>query len=165
MAENTFITLKSSEDKQFKISEKAAKRAKVFNDLLEDYGKNENIPLEINSETLESVIKYLEHYENQEPKNIEKPLKSGDLTKVLDTWDYEFISKFSLEKSVDLVNAANYINLDSLLQLSLCRIASEMVDQPIEEVQKKFGIESDMTEEEKKKNYQYPLNLIIKKKI
>ena len=158
MAENTLITLKSSEDKQFKISEKAAKRAKVFNDLLEDYGKNENIPLEINSETLESVIKYLEHYENQEPKNIEKPLKSGDLTKVLDTWDYEFISKFSLEKSVDLVNAANYINLDSLLQLSLCRIASEMVDQPIEEVQKKFGIESDMTEEEKKEIDQYPLD-------
>ena len=158
MSENTLITLKSSEDKQFKISEKAAKRAKVFNDLLEDYGKNENIPLEINSETLESVIKYLEHYENQEPKNIEKPLKSGDLTKVLDTWDYEFISKFSLEKSVDLVNAANYINLDSLLQLSLCRIASEMVDQPIEEVQKKFGIESDMTEEEKKEIDQYPLD-------
>ena len=158
MAENTLITLKSSEDKQFKISEKAAKRAKVFNDLLEDYGKNENIPLEINSETLESVIKYLEHYENQEPKNIEKPLKSCDLTKVLDTWDYEFISKFSLEKSVDLVNAANYINLDSLLQLSLCRIASEMVDQPIEEVQKKFGIESDMTEEEKKEIDQYPLD-------
>ncbi len=158
MAENTFITLKSSEGKEFKISEKAAKRAKVFNDLLEDYGKNENIPLEINSETLESVIKYLEHYENQEPKNIEKPLKSGDLTKVLDTWDYEFISKFSLEKSVDLVNAANYINLDSLLQLSLCRIASEMVDQPIEEVQKKFGIESDMTEEEKKEIDQYPLD-------
>ncbi len=158
MAENSQIILKSSEDKQFKISEKAAKRAKVFNDLLEDYGKNENIPLEINSETLESVIKYLEHYENQEPKNIEKPLKSGDLTKVLDTWDYEFISKFSLEKSVDLVNAANYINLDSLLQLSLCRIASEMVDQPIEEVQKKFGIESDMTEEEKKEIDQYPLD-------
>ena len=158
MAENTLITLKSSEDKQFKISEKAAKRAKVFNDLLEDYGKNENIPLEINSETLESVIKYLEHYENQEPKNVEKPLKSGDLTKVLDAWDYEFISKFSLEKSVDLVNAANYINLDSLLQLSLCRIASEMVDQPIEEVQKKFGIESDMTEEEKKEIDQYPLD-------
>ena len=158
MAENTQITLKSSEDKQFKISEKAAKRAKVFNDLLEDYGKNENIPLEINSETLESVIKYLEHYENQEPKIIEKPLKSSDLTKVLDTWDYEFISKFSLEKSIDLVNAANYINLDSLLQLSLCRIASEMVDQPIEEVQKKFGIESDMTEEEKKEIDQYPLD-------
>ena len=158
MAENAQITLKSSEDKQFKISEKAAKRAKVFNDLLEDYGKNENIPLEINSETLESVIKYLEHYENQEPKIIEKPLKSSDLTKVLDTWDYEFISKFSLEKSVDLVNAANYINLDSLLQLSLCRIASEMVDQPIEEVQKKFGIESDMTEEEKKEIDQYPLD-------
>ena len=158
MAENAQITLKSSEDKQFKISEKAAKRAKVFNDLLEDYGKNENIPLEINSETLESVIKYLEHYENQEPKIIEKPLKSSDLTKVLDTWDYEFISKFSLEKSIDLVNAANYINLDSLLQLSLCRIASEMVDQPIEEVQKKFGIESDMTEEEKKEIDQYPLD-------
>ncbi len=158
MAENSQIILKSSEDKQFKISEKAAKRAKVFNDLLEDYGKNENIPLEINSETLESVIKYLEHYENQEPKIIEKPLKSSDLTKVLDTWDYEFISKFSLEKSIDLVNAANYINLDSLLQLSLCRIASEMVDQPIEEVQKKFGIESDMTEEEKKEIDQYPLD-------
>ena len=153
MSENTLITLKSSEEKLYQISEKAAKRAKVINDLLEDYGKNDSIPLDINSETLESVIKYLEHYENEEPKNIQKPLKSGDLTKVLDTWDYEFISKFSLEKSVDLVNAANYINLDSLLQLSLCRIASEM-----KEVRKKYGIECDMTEEEKKEIDQYPLD-------
>ena len=158
MSENTLITLKSSEEKLYKISEKAAKRAKVINDLLEDYGKNDSIPLDINSETLESVIKYLEHYGNEEPKNIQKPLKSGDLTKVLDTWDYEFISKFSLEKSVDLVNAANYINLDSLLQLSLCRIASEMIEPPIEEVRKKYGIECDMTEEEKKEIDQYPLD-------
>ena len=159
MSDNTQITLVSIENKQFKISEKAAIRSKLIQGILTDYEKGEDLPLpEVKSETLETIIKYLEHYKNEEPKDPPKPLKDGDLSKVLDPWDFEFISKISLENTIDLVNAANYINLDSLLQLSLCRIASEMVDQPIEEVQKKFGIESDMTEEEKKEIDQYNLN-------
>ena len=158
MAENVQITLKSKENKQFKISEKAANRAKVIKDILIDYEKGEDIPLEIDSDTLEIIIKYLEHYANEEPKNIQKPLKTGDLSKVLEPWDFEFISKISLDKAIDLVNGANYMDIPSLLQLSLCRIGSEMLDKPIEEVQKKFEIECDMTEEEKKEYDKYPLD-------
>ena len=158
MAENVQITLKSKENKQFKISEKAANRAKVIKDILIDYEKGEDIPLEIDSDTLEIIIKYLEHYSNEEPKNIQKPLKTGDLSKVLEPWDFEFISKISLDKAIDLVNGTNYLDIPSLLQLSLCRIGSEMLDKPIEEVQKKFEIECDMTEEEKKEYDKYPLD-------
>ena len=50
------------------------------------------------------------------------------------------------------------MDIPSLLQLSLCRIGSEMLDKPIEEVQKKFEIECDMTEEEKKEYDKYPLD-------
>ena len=158
MAENVQITLKSKENKQFKISEKAANRAKVIKDILIDYEKGEDIPLEIDSDTLEIIIKYLEHYSNEEPKNIQKPLKTGDLSKVLEPWDFEFISKISLDKAIDLVNGTNYLDIPSLLQLSLCRIGSEMLDKPIEEVQKKFEIDCDMTEEEKKEYDKYPLD-------
>ena len=158
MAENTQITLKSKENKQFKISEKAANRAKVIKDILIDYEKGEDIPLEVESDTLEMIIKYLEHYENEEPKEIPKPLKSGDLSKVLEPWDFEFISQISLEKVPDLVNGANYMDIPSLLQLSLCRIGSEMLDKPIEEVQKTFRIDVDMTEEEKKEYDKYLLD-------
>ena len=158
MAENVQITLKSKENKQFKISEKAANRAKVIKDILIDYEKGEDIPLEIDSDTLEIIIKYLEHYANEEPKNIQKPLKTGDLSKVLEPWDFEFISKISLENTIDLVNAANYMDIGSLLQLSCCRIASEMVDKPVDEVQKTFGIENDMTEEEMKEYDKYPID-------
>ena len=159
MSDNTQITLVSSENKQFKISEKAAIRSKLIQGILTDYEKGEDLPLpEVKSETLETIIKYLEHYINEEPKDPPKPLKDGDLSKVLDKWDYEFISKISLENTIDLVNAANYMDIGSLLQLSCCRIASEMVDKPVDEVQKTFGIENDMTEEEMKEYDKYPID-------
>jgi S-phase kinase-associated protein 1 len=159
MSENSEITLVSSENKQFKIAEKAAVRSKLIQGILTDYEKGEDLPLpEVNSETLETVIKYLEHYVNDEPKEIPKPLKDGDLSKILEPWDYEYISKVSLENSIKLVNAANYMDIGSLLQLSCCRIASEMVDRPVDEVQKLFGIECDMTEEEMKEYDKYPID-------
>ena len=158
MSENTEITLVSSEDKQFKIAEKAAVRSKLLQGILTDYDKKE-VPLkEIDSETLETIIKYLEHYVNGEPKEIPKPLQHRDLSKILDPWDYDFISKISIDNSIKLVNAANYMDIGPLLHLSCCRIASEMVDRPVEEVRKLFEIENDMTEEEMKEIDQYPLD-------
>ncbi len=50
------------------------------------------------------------------------------------------------------------MDIGSLLQLSCCRIASEMVDKPVDEVQKTFGIENDMTEEEMKEYDKYPID-------
>jgi len=158
MSDTPQITLKSKENKQFKISEKAANRAKVIKDILIDYEKGAEIPLEIESDTLEVIIKYLEHYANEEPKEIPKPLTSSDISKVLDPWDFEFISKVSLEKVIDLVNGANYMDIPSLLQLSLCRIGSEMLDKPIEEVRKNFKIDDDMEEDERKEYDKYPLD-------
>ena len=76
----------------------------------------------------------------------------------LDEWSKIFFSRINLEDLISLTNASNYMDIECLLTICCAIIASKMMDLPIEEVQKKFGIEYDLTEEEKKEFENYPLN-------
>ena len=113
---------------------------------------------EVEGKTLSKVIEYLKHYVNEEPKEIPKPLPSADLKPLLSEWDYNYISSFSLEDTVDLVNVANYLDINDLVNLASARIGSEMINCSLEEARIKFGIKGDMTEEEMKEMDKYPLD-------
>ena len=64
----------------------------------------------------------------------------------------------SLEECIDLVNAANFLYITELVNLACAKLASEMMNGPKEQVREKFGIKSDMTEEEIKKFEKYKLD-------
>ena len=49
------------------------------------------------------------------------------------------------------------MDIPSLLQLACAKIAASMMDLPVEEIQKEFGIENDMTEEEAAEYDKYPI--------
>ena len=74
----------------------------------------------------------------------------------LDEWSKNFFSKIKLEDIIPLINASNDMGIQCLLTICSAIIASKMMDGPIEEVQKKFGIEYDLTEEEMKEYENYP---------
>ena len=57
-----------------------------------------------------------------------------------------------------MVNAANYLGINELVNLTSARLASEMINCPIEEARAKFGIVPDMTEEEMAEYDKYPLD-------
>ena len=160
MNNKTHIRLISSDNQKLTIDIKSCEKSKLLKDILIDYEKEEDLPLpEVDSETLKYIIEYLEHYKNSEPIPIEKPLKSNDIKIVLEKqpWDLEYISKLSEESLHKLISAANYMDIYPLLSLSCCRIACELQDKPISEIQKFIGIECDMTEEQKKEYDQYPI--------
>ena len=69
-----------------------------------------------------------------------------------------FLGNKSLEDVVNLVNAANYLDISDLINLASARLASEMINCPVEEARKKFGIKTDMTEEEKAEYDKYPID-------
>ena len=161
MINKTHIRLISSDNQKLTIDIKSCEKSKLLKDILIDYEKEEDLPLpEVDSETLKYVIEYLEHYKNSEPIPINKPLVNNDIKIVLEKqpWDLEFISKFSEEALYKLINAANYMDIYPLLSLSCCRIACELQDKPISEIQKIIGIECDMTEEQKKEYDQFPID-------
>ena len=159
MSSDKEIKLKSNDEQVFTIKESAVKRSRLVEGILADYEDNTEVPLpDVNGKTLKRIVDYLIHYENSEPKAIPKPLKNSHIDEILDKWDYDFIIEVPLDDSIDLLNAANYMDIAPLLQLACCRIASEMIDRPVEEVRKIFGIESDMTQEEMDEIDKYPID-------
>jgi hypothetical protein len=57
-----------------------------------------------------------------------------------------------------LVNAADFLQLDGLINLLAAKLAHEMCNCEVEEARRKFGIECDMTEEEIEEYDKYPLD-------
>ena len=122
------IKLKSAENEIFTINKKAAKRSALLQNFKED----------------------------DEKKLPQKPLKDSNVMQYLDKWSKNFFSKINLEDIIPLINASNDMGIQCLLTICSAIIASKMMDGPIEEVQKKFGIEYDLTEEEMKEYENYP---------
>ena len=153
------IKLKSSDGKIFEVEENCLNRAKMFHELKDIFNEDQEIMIKgVDGKTLSKVIEYLKYHVNEEPKEIPKPLPGPDLKPILSEWDYNYISPPPLEDVVNLVNAANYLDISDLINLASARLASEMINCPVEEARKKFGIKTDMTEEEKAEYDKYPID-------
>ena len=151
--------LKSSDGETFKVDKAVLEKSKILKELANDFPDEEaDLPInEVDSKNLKKIIGFMEHYKNSNPKEIPKPLPTHDLKTILDDWDYNYINGLNLEELVDLVNGANYLDVTDLVKLVSAKIASEMLYGTVEEVRERFGIKSDMTEEELKEYNQFPL--------
>ena len=75
-----------------------------------------------------------------------------------DDWSKIFFSKLNLEDVIELTNASNYMDIHCLSLICCSLIAAEMIDKPVEEVQKTFAIENSFTEEEMQEYDHYPID-------
>lgn len=73
-----------------------------------------------------------------------KPLKSEEEIKA---WDTEF-TKVDQGTLFELILAANYLNIKSLLDLTCITVANMIKGKSPEEIRKTFNIENDFTPEE-----------------
>jgi S-phase kinase-associated protein 1 len=157
--------LKSSDNVVKEVEIDLLMKSKLLKGLIEDYqGDDEEIPLnEVDAKNLELIIEYLTHYKDTEPKEIPKPFPERtdeDFLKGIlnDEWTYTYLTNQSLEGLINLVNAANYLQIDGLINIIAAKLAHEMCNCEVEEARKKFGIECDMTEEEIAEIDKYPLD-------
>ena len=158
--EYDIVKLKSSDGKLYEVPYDVIKKSK----LLENSNEDENIILlnEIDSKNFNLVLKYLNHFKDKEPKEIPKPFPERTdeefFRSILDDdWTYNFL-QMSIEDAISLVNAADYLQLDGLINLLAAKLAHEMCNCEVEEARRKFGIECDMTEEEIEEYDKYPLD-------
>jgi len=107
---------------------------------------------------LEKVVEYINHHKGQEPPIIEKPLRSKVLKDVCqDKWDAEYIDKIGENRQnlYDLILAANYMDIKSLLHLGCAKVASLIKGQPLEKIKEildpKGGSSSSTTEKKEEK--------------
>ena len=142
------LKLLSSEGETFEVEEDVASKSMLIKNMVEDSGTDEEIPLpNVKSAVLAKVIEYCRHYRDAMPPEIEKPLKSAFLSDVVAPWDASFV-EVEQEMLFELILAANYLDIKSLLDLTCAKVASMIKGKTPEEIRKTFNIENDFTPEE-----------------
>lgn len=150
--ESELVKLQSKEGQILTISRKAAELSVLIKNNLIDFSIEQAIPLdEVSEKILGLIIKYLSHYDGVSPAEIEKPLKSNNMKDVTDEFSAGFINELELNDLIDLTVAANFMEIQSLLDLCTAKIASMCKDKSEEEIFKTFGITDQFTEEERAK--------------
>jgi len=118
----------------------------------DDDGDDEcDVPLpNVDAATLARVVAFLQHHVDAPMRPIPKPLKTPTLRDVVeDAWDADLVA-LPKKDVIDLASAANYLHIESLLDLACAQIATHILNKSPEEIRKEFGIVGDFTAAEEK---------------
>jgi hypothetical protein len=136
-----------NDEKTFFLTLRACKLSKLLQTTIDtDKTVNEII---LNVRNMEYIVNYLFHHNGKEPDKIPMPLTSTDMTQVCkDKWDAEFIDRVGNNEQAleNLIKDANYMGIESLLNLGCAKFASLLKGKSIEEIKDILG----PTAEEKK---------------
>lgn len=146
MASTKKINLKSSDGEIFEIDQEVALESQTIKHMIEDdCADDTGIPLpNVTSKVLAKVIEYCKkHVEAAAANSDERRVDENDIK----TWDAEFV-KVDQDTLFDLILAANYLDIKSLLDLT-CKTVAAMIDgKTPEQIRKTFNIKNDYTPEE-----------------
>ncbi len=133
------LKLLSQEGDVFEVENDVGIMSKLIKCMVEDSGPDEEIPLpNVKSAILIKVIEYCNHHKNSPVAEIEKPLKTIDMRQLVSEWDAEFMM-IEHDMLFELIKAANYLDIKSLLDLSCAKIASMLKGKTPEQIRNTFG--------------------------
>ena len=146
------LTLTSSDNHKFEISQKAGSLSKLIKNSIE----GENVDLSVNipipnveGAILKLVVDFLKYHDGEYTHVIEKPLKSKNMKEVCeDEWDANFIDNVGEDRKTlyDLIMAANYMDIHGLLHLGGAKVASFIKGEPLENIKNVLALEQPPAE-------------------
>ncbi|XP_048128620.1 SKP1-like protein 1A isoform X2 [Rhodamnia argentea] len=145
MASSRKITLRSSDGESFEVEEAVAVESQTIKHMIEDDCADNAIPLpNVTSKILAKVIEYCKKH--VDASKAEDRVNDEDLK----AWDAAFIKVDQVDQATlfDLILAANYLNIKSLLDLTCQTVADMIKGKTPEEIRKTFNIKNDFTPEE-----------------
>jgi len=132
------IKLQSKDGKEFIVEKKHAFISTLVKTSLDTDASASEVPMPgVKGDILAKVVEYMNHHKGTEPPIIEKPLRSKVLKDVCkDSWDADYIDKIgeNRQQLYDLILAANYMDVKSLLHLGCAKVASLIKGQPLEKI-------------------------------
>ena len=143
--EEQLIIIISSELIKVPIKLKAAMISNLIRNYIKDYPNAELYLKNIRHSIIIKIKEYLEHYTHNIPKKIEMPLPNKDFKDCIDEWDYDFIN-CDTETILELMVAANFLDINSLLYLTSAKIASLIKGKNSEEIRRVLNMENDIDE-------------------
>ena len=139
--ESNEIKIIVKEGKEIALTKKASELSELLKGALNELDEKNGL----------LIKEYLTHYNGESPKEIEKPITSNEMKNLTDEWSSTFIDKLSLEDVTNLTVAANYMGINSLLDLCCAKVATLCKDKNEDEIFKMFNITETFSEEEKNK--------------
>ncbi|KAL6656997.1 hypothetical protein ACP70R_004777 [Stipagrostis hirtigluma subsp. patula] len=156
------ITLTSADGKAFQVSEAAARLSTLLRGMIKDGRSDDGVPLpsSISGGTLEKVVEYCNKhaeaaadtdYDPDDGAAIGIRSDRAAAKKELEEWDRELIDGLSedLDALFDVIGAADYLDIDGLLNATCRKVADMMMGKNPDEIRETFNIEDDFTKEEK----------------
>ncbi|KAA0052945.1 SKP1-like protein 1B [Cucumis melo var. makuwa] len=132
----------TSDGDYFEVDGAVALQSQTIRHMIEDSCADNGIPLpNVNSKILAKVIEYCRKHVNASSLD---PAPSVDDLK---TWDRDFVN-VDQATLFDLILAANYLDIKSLLDLTCQTVADMIKGKTPEEIRKTFNIKNDFTPEE-----------------
>ncbi|KAI3885675.1 hypothetical protein MKX03_032051 [Papaver bracteatum] len=137
--EKKMIILKSSENEDFEVEESVALLAETIKHMIDDGCADTFIPLpNVSSKILAKVIEFLNE-QGRGDKEEDKELKE---------WNDKYTKDMNRATLFDVILAANYLSIKSLLDVTCKAVADMIKDMKVEEVREIFNIKNDFTPEE-----------------
>lgn len=158
------ITLVSSEGTKFQVSSRLSQLSGFIDRVLQDYNASEEILLKsVNAQALQRIIDYSTHHNFSPPSRLKKPVVSNQIREnFTDEWDAQFIESIPENEIIELIMASNYLDMKSLLDSCLVKIACNFRDKSVDEVQKEYDIQEIFTsevEEKLKQEYSWAMEV------
>ncbi|XP_037456060.1 SKP1-like protein 1 [Triticum dicoccoides] len=158
--EKKMLMLKSSDGEEFEVEEVVAMESQTIRHMIEDDCADKAIPIHnINSEILSKVIEYCNKHVPAKPGNVasgspgaatSNTMPPAALGKDLKLWDAEFI-KVNHATLFDLIQAASYLKIKGLLDLTCQTVVDMIRGKTPEEIRNFFNIKNDYLPEEEEK--------------
>jgi S-phase kinase-associated protein 1 len=140
LAENQSVKLKSKQEEIFEVEQAVACRSVTVKNMVDDTGLDTPVPLPmVDSKILIKVIEYCKYHHNADNTSLPEDEKNS--------WDKDFV-KVDDETLFNLILAANYLDIKSLLDLTCKTVADEIKGKTPEEIRTRFNIKNDFTPEE-----------------
>ncbi|MFH4980826.1 hypothetical protein AB6A40_007535 [Gnathostoma spinigerum] len=147
------IALQTSDGEVIFVDRSVLRPSETIHVMLQDLGMDEAgnvvevsldpIPLHpVDAKTLRKILAWCEHHKDD--ADIDKEPTND---KTLSEWDAEYLN-MEPKELVQLVNAANYLDIKLLLNQLAIKVAAMIDSKSVEDVREMFDITNDFTKEE-----------------
>lgn len=149
------LKLTSKDNQEFDVQKKYAYISVLVKTSCENDTSATEVPLPgVEGSILKFVAEYMNHHKGVEPPIVESPLKSTVMKEVVkDEWDATFIDDIGegRQNLYDLILAANYMDIKSLLHLGLAKVASLIKGKPLDQLKSILSVDQPGQKGDKKK--------------
>ena len=142
------VKLMTSDGELVEVEKDVAVHSVLIRGIIENSGSPPSIiNLQVKKAILEKSIVYCNYITQNAPPEIERPLRSNQLSDVVNEWYADYVN-VEQELLFELILAANFLDIKSLLELAFAKVASVIKGMSIPAIRDYFHLENDFTPEE-----------------